>query len=182
MLGSKAMFSVKELRELAKGLSAAEFMRQLGPFVLVQRPAKVDSMHDFDSGATQVVTLKAMSDGALGLLFAFNDLVVANLPPMKGQDELCVGRLPDCDLVLTHESVSKRHAVLRWSDAEKRCTVFDLSSTNGTYLNAEKQVTEETEVRDGDIVSFGQEQFWFLLSGTLHQKVAVQATHFPRGI
>ena len=112
-----------------------------------------------------------------------NTRSVANLPPLRGQDELSVGRQPDCDLVVNHASVSKRHAVLRWNDARLSATVQDLGSTNGTFLNAGARLTKETPVNDSDIISFGEVQFWFLLTKTLHAKLTPGGgSKVPRGL
>jgi len=68
--------------------------------------------------------------------------------------------------------VSKRHAVLRWNKARARCTVEDLGSTNGTILNGSIKVKKETELRDGDVVSFGEAHYWFLLARTLYGRLS----------
>jgi pSer/pThr/pTyr-binding forkhead associated (FHA) protein len=82
-----------------------------------------------------------------------------------------VGRLPDCDVVVDDGSVSKRHALLRWNEAERRCAVRDLGSTNGTFLNANSLGQREATLHDGDILSFGNVQFWYLLTDTLHARL-----------
>src|ERR1700733_1832755 len=48
-----------------------------------------------------------------------------------------IGRLPICDFELDHESVSRYHAVIQFSDKEKQSMPFlyDLNSTHGTFLN-----------------------------------------------
>ena len=87
---------------------------------------------------------------------------------------------PRCPVVRGDASVSKRHALLRWDAEQRRATVQDLSSRNGTFLNADP--ISESPLKDGDIVSFGEVQFWYLLTETLHAKL-VQAKHskLPRG-
>jgi pSer/pThr/pTyr-binding forkhead associated (FHA) protein len=67
--------------------------------------------------------------------------------------------------------VSKRHAVLRWDPSRDKATIQDLGSTNGTYLNAGTKLQGESSLHDGDIISFGEVQFWFLLTSTLHTKL-----------
>lgn len=171
------MLSVKELRTLASRLSADEFRKQLGPFVLVQRPpgdqgGGTDQMGvPMNVARTMVAKPEAMSSGALALLFGFDDLVVAAVPPLHGVDELSVGRQPDNDLVLDDPSVSKKHAVLRWDAKAQRCTVQDTGSTNGTFLNASIRLKKETILKNGDILSFGEVQYWFLLTPTLREKL-----------
>lgn len=166
------------MRALGGSLSLEKFQKQLGPFALIQRPQEegldatqkmglpVNAMH------TAMAKPEDISRGILSLLFEFEDLQVATLPPLQESDELVVGRLPDCDLVIDHKSVSKRHAMLRWDEKSRRCSVKDLGSTNGTFLNDSMIARRETPLRDGDIVSFGEVQFWFLLTATLHTKLA----------
>jgi FHA domain len=174
------VLSVKELRTLASRLSAKEFRRQLGPFVLVQRPpgkAGGDTKEMGLPSNVQNTTLakpEAVTAGALGLLFQFDELLVASVPPLNGVDELSVGRQPDSDLMLEDPSVSKRHATLRWDAASARCTIEDLGSTNGTFLNASIRLKRETTLKNGDILSFGEVQYWFLLTDTLHEKLMGQ--------
>jgi hypothetical protein len=171
------MLSVKELRVLATRLKKEDFFKQLGPFVLVQRPPAdrgtgTDQMGlPVNVARTAVATPEAMSSGALSLLFQFDDLVVASVPPLKGVDALSVGRQPDNDLVLDDPSVSKKHAVLRWDEKSQRCTVQDVGSTNGTFLNASIRLKKETVLKNGDILSFGEVQYWFLLTPTLWEKL-----------
>jgi len=174
------VFTVKEMRGLARSLAPEAFLKQLGPFALIQRPPEEEAakrgVELSVPGRTSVrKDADAVERGTLSLLFEFDDLVVATLPPMDEEALLSVGRLPDSDLVIDHKSVSKRHAEVRWYGADSRCTVTDLGSTNGTFLNASTMVKSEMTLRDGDIVSFGDVQFWFLLTPTLHQKLAAQS-------
>lgn len=173
------VLSVKELRTLATRFTAPQFQEQMGPFVLVQQPPTLA----VGTPATQAMGLpvnvqrttvarpEKVSSGALGLLFQFDELVVASVPPLHGVDQLTVGRQPDNDLVLDDPSVSKKHAILRWDEENDRCTIQDLGSTNGTFLNASVRLRRETTLKNGDILSFGEVQYWFLLTGTLHEKL-----------
>lgn len=173
------MLSVKELRTLATKFSAAQFREQMGPFVLVQHAPQLGvqtpktQVMGLPKGVqrTMVARPDKVSANALGLLFQFDDLVVASVPPLNGVDELKVGRQPDCDLVLDDPSVSKQHALLKWDGETARCTITDLGSTNGTFLNVNTRLRRETTLKDGDILSFGEVQYWFLLTPTLHEKL-----------
>lgn len=173
------MLSVKELRALSTRLTPEQLAQQLGPFVLVQQPPELavetpgTRLMGLPASAkrTMVAKVETVSAGALSLLFQFDELVVATLPPMTGNEVLTVGRQPDNDLVLDHPSVSKRHATLRWDAAAKRCTVTDDGSTNGTFLNASVKVKQELVVKSGDILSFGEVQYWFLLTPMLLEKL-----------
>ena len=170
------LLSLKELREMARGLSASEFVRQLGPLALVKRPAdqpmpaSTSSLFD-DIGATKVAPTAQVMAQMMLLALETEDLDVATLPPLRSVDELRIGRLPDCDLVIDDETVSKRHAVLRWDQAAQRCTVQDQGSTNGTFVNTAMRLKGELPLNDGDIVSFGDVAFWFLRTDTLHVRL-----------
>jgi len=166
------MLTVKEIRTLAGSLSEEQFREQMGPFALIQRPPAGAGKERTATLTTGKAHPENMSQKMLSLLFEFEDLVVAILPPLNGVDQLSVGRLPDCDLVIGDSSVSKRHAVLKWSADHERCSLTDLGSTNGTFLNAESTVQGETVLRDGDILSFGDVQFWYLLTDSLYAKLS----------
>lgn len=172
------MLSIGEIRRLGISLSEAQFVRELGPFVLVQKPpapaapapgTQVMGLPQ-NARATGVFRPEKLTDDMLSLLFQFEDLIVATLPPVEGAGRLIVGRSPDCDLVLDDGSVSKRHAGLDWNAERNACALEDLGSTNGTYLNGAIRVRRSVLLRDGDIVSFGEVAFWYLLSPTLLQR------------
>jgi pSer/pThr/pTyr-binding forkhead associated (FHA) protein len=165
------VLTVKELRRLISTLSPAQLTDQLGPFVLVRRPPDEAARRAQIPGpaATAPRSEQAIAQNALALLFQFENLAVANLLPIEGQTQIVIGRLADCDLVVDEESVSKRHAILKWHN--DRCTLEDLQSTNGTFLNASTRIKSEIALKDGDIVSFGDVQFWYLLTPTLHAKL-----------
>jgi hypothetical protein len=162
------VLSIQEIRALGASLPREAFRRQLGPFVLIQRPPGRSTEV---LAPTRVASPEAIERGMASLLFEFEDLLITTLPPLARVEELAVGRLPDCELVLDDASVSKRHAVLRWLQSERRCSVRDLGSTNGTFLNAHSLGTREATLNDGDILSFGNVQFWYLLTDTLHTRL-----------
>ena len=176
------MLTIREIRALAGNLKADRFERELGPFTLIQRPAGLGPSDGTDpmglplnARATQIARPERLTGDVLSLLFEFEVLIVATLPPLEGSDELSVGRAPDCDLVLDDPSVSKRHATLRWSDRSRACTLEDLRSTNGTYLNGSIRMrkAKAMTLRDGDIISFGEVTFWYLLTPTLYAQLKV---------
>jgi len=167
------VLSIKELRPLARKLTVDRFEREMGPFALVQRPpsALLDAHAISAVSKKTVISKRAPDDSALSMILDFDDLVVATLPPMREQDELAVGRLPVCDLMLEDASVSKRHAVLRWDQNAQRCSVRDLGSRNGTWIDEQRIHNGVSLLTDGDVLSFGDADYWFLLTGTLHGKL-----------
>jgi hypothetical protein len=58
-----------------------------------------------------------------------------------------IGRSESCDLVVSDPLVSRRHCQILWDGVY--CTVEDLGSTNGTYVN-DQQLTAAHALRPGD--------------------------------
>jgi adenylate cyclase len=70
---------------------------------------------------------------------------------LRDGQTLIIGRGFDCDVVINHDSVSRRHAQVVVSG--DRATVSDLNSSNGLYRNGER--IQEADLSPGDIVRFG---------------------------
>lgn len=70
---------------------------------------------------------------------------------------ILIGRSESCDLLANHDSVSAIHAVLEIFD--DHAVVYDMNSTNGTYLNDDKVITKD--VRIGDRLRFADIEFTF---------------------
>ena len=89
--------------------------------------------------------------------------VVALNGPLKGQDfrlvtgKNVIGTAADCDIVLTDQFMSARHAVLRHEEGS--FVLLDLDSTNGSFVN-DKQVSKE-ELIDNDRVRLGKSDLKF---------------------
>ena len=65
------------------------------------------------------------------------------------RDELIVGRLAYCDIIINQKNVSRQHARLLSSGGDY--FVEDLNSTNGTFLNG-KRVLARTRLKDRDLI------------------------------
>lgn len=170
------MLTVKELKALASRLTETVFVRQVGPFALVQKPPRpvVEQMAmrmgsqrtAYASGPASIEQMQ------LAVYLHFDGLQVATLPPLGTQDALTVGRLPSCDLIINDPSVSKQHAVLRWHGKAGACTVEDLKSTNGTLLNGQPlEPHREAFVRDGYLLRFGDADFAWFTSQSLYKRM-----------
>ena len=70
------------------------------------------------------------------------------------RSSLTMGRAPDNDIVLMHGYVSAHHG--RFELGGSGWTYTDLGSTNGTYVNGQKQ--EHTMLRNGDVLRIGEAQ------------------------
>ncbi len=76
--------------------------------------------------------------------------------PLTGQQialspGLTIGR-EGCEIVLPDPEISRRHAIVRRLDSG--LALEDLGSLNGTWIN-DKRIEGVTELRQGDVVRFG---------------------------
>jgi S1-C subfamily serine protease len=72
---------------------------------------------------------------------------------------IAVGRHPQCDFrfdAMTDLDVSARHAELRAADGGG-WVIRDGGSTNGTFVNGRRVQGVEQPLRDGDVISFGEQ-------------------------
>jgi diguanylate cyclase (GGDEF)-like protein len=81
-------------------------------------------------------------------------------------DTYVFGREADADLVLSRNSVSRRHAQLA-REASGSWSVEDLGSTNGTFVNEVR--IEHQSLRDGDQLRIGDAIFKFLVGSNVEQ-------------
>ena len=64
-----------------------------------------------------------------------------------------IGRAPSNQVVLAHEKVSRRHAVIH-AQEQNEFWLVDLGSSNGTYLNG-RRVTQSIQLHDADRIEIG---------------------------
>ncbi len=69
-----------------------------------------------------------------------------------GTGPITLGRLPECDIVVSDPGASRQHARIRHADGEYVLT--DLGSTNGTLVNDE--AVQERILDDGDRITIGE--------------------------
>ncbi len=63
-----------------------------------------------------------------------------------GKGRILIGRTESCDLIVNSDAVSAVHAVMEIF--EDRAVLYDMNSTNGTYVNDEKIIVKEVHVGD----------------------------------
>src|SRR5262245_54333115 len=68
-----------------------------------------------------------------GLLLVAGEGMLSTFPLLR--DETVIGRAPDCDVVIAHRVLSRRHALLRLGPP---LSVEDLGSRNGTRVARER--------------------------------------------
>jgi len=71
-----------------------------------------------------------------------------------------IGRGSENDIVIGDDSVSKEHAKIKYIESEDKYKIYDLVSTNGTFVNGER-IEAPVEIEDGDLVTFGEVNFIF---------------------
>jgi hypothetical protein len=76
---------------------------------------------------------------------------------VRGEVPLLVGRASACDVLVTHPSISRRHAVL--VPGERGWSIQDLGSTNGTRVNGQR--VDAAPLRAGDEIRLGSARFRF---------------------
>jgi hypothetical protein len=91
---------------------------------------------------------RAESSGRPSLVLMSDDQELKTLPVER---RIRIGRQSDNDLVVTDPGVSRHHAEV--INTNGTCTLHDLGSTNGTYVNG--TVVSEHALREGDRISLG---------------------------
>lgn len=80
--------------------------------------------------------------------------------------EQILGRSDSVSIQIDQDSVSRQHAKIVAKDGRAR--VFDLGSTNGTFVNEAR--IDDVELRDGDLLKVGQTIFKFLSGSNIENK------------
>jgi hypothetical protein len=103
------------------------------------------------AGHTMVLDAQALLKDRPRAPKAFVDLPSERRRVALGVEPVTVGRDPDNDVVLDDRRVSRRHAEIRLRLG--RYTLYDLQSTNGTFVNGRR--VAEVVLGDGDRILIG---------------------------
>ncbi|KAJ3102939.1 hypothetical protein HDU97_000178 [Phlyctochytrium planicorne] len=81
------------------------------------------------------------------------------------------GRVPDCDVVLNHQSISRFHAVLQ-TRADDAVFLFDLESTHSTFLNKSRIPPRQyVVIKPGHHFKFGgSSRMYFLCTNVMDRE------------
>jgi len=82
-----------------------------------------------------------------------------------GEEEVIIGRIPECGICLAVDNVSRQHARVIFRNEEY--FVEDLDSTNGTYVNGIKIV--KCVLRNSDQINIGGVKILFTEEKTLQK-------------
>ena len=74
------------------------------------------------------------------------------------KESLCIGRTPENDIELKDSLISRRHTSI--VKKGERFVVYDLGSSNGTFVNRER--IESKTLENGDVIRVGDTELYFL--------------------
>jgi uncharacterized protein involved in exopolysaccharide biosynthesis len=123
-----------------------------------------------------VVTQGAPSPGGSFLLVVAGESAGKLFPLNK--PELVIGRSPSADIRINEKAVSHNHARLSMDNGA--CTVRDLGSTNGTFVNNEL-IAGAVRLRGGDAVGVGSTTFTYLAGSESSSDQTVQLRNQAAG-
>ena len=107
----------------------------------------------------------------MSLLLGLEKGLVIGLGRDKPEGEILLGRGVGADVQLADESVSSKHATVRWDAWKRTAWLRDMGSTNGTMINGHA-VKSEVELVESNIVTLGNDTaFLYLRTETLYAMV-----------
>jgi pSer/pThr/pTyr-binding forkhead associated (FHA) protein len=76
-------------------------------------------------------------------------------------DEMVIGRRPDCDIVLNDSAISGHHAKIRVEGTaeEPSFTLHDFATKNGVLVNGERK--KEAQLKNNDVIRIGRTELTF---------------------
>jgi Protein of unknown function (DUF3662)/Inner membrane component of T3SS, cytoplasmic domain len=147
---------VNELKQVVREAAAERRWGLLGPPEIVFRtdPAygkgKFGCQASFVEGEPEPALAPAAAPQAEASLVLLEDGKAAKTFKL-GARTVTIGRLPECDIVVSDPGASRRHATIALEDREYVLT--DLGSTNGTLVNEEPVGVQV--LSDGDRITIG---------------------------
>jgi membrane associated rhomboid family serine protease len=115
----------------------------------VLRPVAAEAVLDTSAGADFDVTLVQRTGPGQGRC----------LVP-GGYEDLVIGKLPECHIVLPGKLVSRRHCrLIRAGTAPSRWRVVDNGSTNGVFVNGQR--VKDHLLAPGDVLTIGEFEFLY---------------------
>ena len=96
-----------------------------------------------------------------GVLFVFSSATSSNkwqVKSIQGMETITIGREARCNIVLSHISVSKNHAVIRRE--EGKYFIYDKSSANGVFING-RRIFQRTQLHEKDVITITNNKLIF---------------------
>ncbi|BFG41084.1 hypothetical protein CerSpe_273580 [Prunus speciosa] len=121
-------------------------------------------LNDEEDDEPKIPVFTVLKNGAI-----LKNIFIVNKPPppptnkpissvhQQTQEEiLIVGRHPDCNIVLTHPSISRFHLQILSNPSSQQLSLTDLSSVHGTWVSEKRlEPGVRVELREGDILRVG---------------------------
>ncbi|HEU4318457.1 MAG TPA: FhaA domain-containing protein [Acidimicrobiia bacterium] len=76
-----------------------------------------------------------------------------------GRNRAIVGRSPDCDTTVSHDDISRRHALVFRELGQS--WIVDLKSANGTTVDGQRVGSEPVPLQHGSTVTMGEHRYRF---------------------
>ncbi|KAF7820056.1 FHA domain-containing protein PS1 [Senna tora] len=110
-----------------------------------------------DDGEMKIPVFTVLKNGAV-----LKNIFIVNKSPepqsllSDHDDVLIVGRHPDCNIMLTHPSISRFHLQIHSNASSQKLSVLDLSSVHGTWVSERRiQPGVSVELKEGDTLRIG---------------------------
>ncbi|XP_022135216.1 FHA domain-containing protein PS1 isoform X2 [Momordica charantia] len=86
-----------------------------------------------------------------------NIFILNNFPNPGNEEEVIIlGRHPDCNIMLTHPSISRFHLQIHSNPSSLKLCLVDLSSVHGTWVSGKKiEAGARVEMREGNTLRVG---------------------------
>ena len=149
-LPTEAFLTPAEREHTAPVKSQLEAPSVTQPSALPSADASVSP--NIETEATEAMPLAPGGevDNSLPRLVALNTVLAGASFPIEGED-MVVGRVEGCDLLIQHKSVSRSHCrLVREGDVVR---VIDLKSANGTLVNSVE--LDQAILHSGDVLELG---------------------------
>jgi pSer/pThr/pTyr-binding forkhead associated (FHA) protein len=114
--------------------------------------------HTLEKQLDLVVTQAGHKKGKAFLMVSAGEAAGTVFPLTHG--DLLMGRSPDAAIRINEQAVSHEHARLEMTNG-MRCTIRDLESTNGTYVNGQR-IVGSVVLTGGDTIRAGSTIFTFV--------------------
>jgi hypothetical protein len=167
-LGSAYSY-LQDFITLSQQLDRTEFARRVGVPVLVAETRPKPML--FGGGATRTTREQIPAPFPPNVIAVGDKLPVFSLRPKSAEDgqPVSLGRTTDNDLVVSDDTVSSQHALLRQDLESGQVSLIDLGSSNGTLVNdLQLEPMRPVLLKDGDLIAFGDATFKFYTAGGLH--------------
>ncbi|XP_075636315.1 uncharacterized protein LOC142608410 isoform X3 [Castanea sativa] len=114
-------------------------------------------MADKKEQEMKIPVFTVLKNGAI-----LKNIFIVNTPPSPTsvsqdyEETLVVGRHPDCNITLTHPSISRFHLQFHSNPSIQHLSLIDLSSVHGTWVSDKKvEPGVRVELKEGDTVRVG---------------------------